>query len=109
MRFVKFNFLVLLFLSGLAYADDVQDVESESLDYDAGFEIGVEEALSEIESGKMTYYSFGLVIPQLPGQEQEGKFGLPQKYVAGCAVGQQTLGRIHGHNSKIEEYFGAAQ
>lgn len=102
--------IFLTFLSSISvHSNEVVGLEEKSAEYKEGFEIGVKEAQQEIESGEMTIYMRGLIIPPKKGEESvdrniNTRTGLPFKIIAGCVVTDSIRGRMSGHNSTIREH-----
>ncbi len=74
-------------------------------EYRKGYAQGVAEATSEISSNTLTIYMYGTHPVPTPTDLNDDQTGLPIKFIAGCIVSDNDMGRAEGHNMTIREHL----
>ena len=70
--------------------------------YRDGYKQGVAEAERELKEGHPTLYASGL---RLSLENLDKDTGLPFRFIAGCVIDDQIVGREQGHDAKIREHI----
>ena len=53
----------------------------------------------------MTIYTYGLFMPPIDGSNLDDATGLPFRFIAGCIISDEIVGKADGHNKTIEQYI----
>ena len=69
--------------------------------FEAGYQIGISEAVWDLAQGTAHRYVMG---DRPPHQDVDPSSGLPNKAIAGCEVSEAILGRAAGYNTTVAEW-----
>ncbi len=78
--------------------------DTKSTEYLKAYAQGVEEAKAEISSNSPTMYASGTHPVPVPKDLKDDETGFPIKFIAGCIVTDDDMGRQEGHNKTILEH-----
>lgn len=100
MKYALFCAWLLAFLGGAVAAQEPDAFIWDRKLYDKAYKLGVAEADEQLKAGNATIYTFGLCMSL---EMLDRQTGLPIQPIADSVIVDSFVGRVAGHNHRIDE------